>query len=122
MAKKVLTSWADKVNVRMANVATMRLRYIQEVVCKYERRNAMIQAQIQLTEEQMAALKKLAKIRHISLSDLIREGIDNLLRSAVVPSNAERKQRALALAGRFKSGLSDLSRHHDEYLSEALDT
>ena len=86
---------------------------------RHERRNAMVQTQIQLTEEQMAALKKLAEMRHISLSDLIREGIDNLLRSAVVTNNAERRQRALSLAGRFKSGLKDLSRHHDKYLSEA---
>lgn len=78
----------------------------------------MIQTQIQLTEEQMSALEELAKRRNISLSDLIREGVDNLLRSAAISSNAEQRQRALAIAGRFKSGLGDLSKRHDDYLAE----
>jgi predicted Zn-dependent peptidase len=81
----------------------------------------MIQTQIQLTEEQMEALEELAKRRNVSTIDLIREGIDNLLRSSAISSKAELKQRALAVAGRFRSGLGDLSKRHDDYLAEALD-
>lgn len=82
----------------------------------------MVQTEIQLTVEQMAALEELAKRKNISIADLICEGIDNLLQSAAIPGNAERKQLALAVAGRFRSGLKDLSRRHDDYLVEALDT
>jgi len=82
----------------------------------------VVQTQIELSEKQMAALEELAKRRHIPLSDLIREGVDKLLRSAAISSNAELRQRALAIAGRFKSGLGDLSKHHDDYLAEALDS
>ena len=82
----------------------------------------MIQTQIELTEEQMAALEEMAKRRHISPSDLIREGVDNLLRCEIAPGNAELKQRALAVAGRFRSGLGDLSKRHDDYLAEASHT
>ncbi|MBI2876705.1 MAG: ribbon-helix-helix protein, CopG family [Candidatus Tectomicrobia bacterium] len=82
----------------------------------------MVQTEIQLTEEQMAALEELAKRRNVSVADLVCEGIDNLLRSAAIPGDVERKQRALAVDGRFRSGLRDLSRRHDDYLLEALDT
>ena len=34
---------------------------------------------------------------------------------------AERRQRALAAAGRFHSGLQDLSGDHDKYLDDAYD-
>lgn len=63
----------------------------------------MVQTQIQLTEEQLAALEELAKQRNVSLPALIREGIDHLLRSVGSPWNgrAEQKRRALAIARRF---------------------
>ena len=48
-------------------------------------------------------------------SNLVQEGINNVLRSEVTRSDAEMKQRALDVAGRFRSGLGDLSRRHDEY-------
>jgi hypothetical protein len=81
----------------------------------------MVQTQIQLTEEQLAALEELAQKRHLSLPDLIREGIDHLLQSVVTPSKAEQRQRALTIAGRFKSGLGDLARRHDDYVAEAFE-
>jgi len=46
----------------------------------------MVQTQIQLTEEQMAALEELAKKRHLSLPNLIQEAVDHLLRSVVTPT------------------------------------
>lgn len=82
----------------------------------------MIQTQIQLTEEQTSALEELARRRNMSVSELIYEGIDILLKSAPIPKTDERKQRALAVAGRFRSGLGDLSRRHDKYLADALNT
>ena len=63
----------------------------------------------------------MAKKRNLSLPDLIQEGIDHLLQSVVTPSNAERRQRALAIAGRFKSGLGDLATRHDDYVAEAFE-
>lgn len=81
----------------------------------------MVRTQIQLTEDQVAALEELAVRRHLSLDDLIREGVDSLLRSVATSSNAERRRRALAVAGRFRSGLGDLSKRHDAYLEEAFD-
>lgn len=81
----------------------------------------MIQTQIELTEEQMSALEKLAKKRRISLSELVRESITNTLRSDVARGDSEMKRKALDIAGRFRSGLGDLSEGHDKYLSETYD-
>jgi hypothetical protein len=78
----------------------------------------MPQAQINLTEEQMSALEELARQRKIMLADLLQESVDYLLRSMTTASKVNKKQRALAVAGRFHSGLGDLSRQHDKYLTE----
>ena len=81
----------------------------------------MAQAQIELTTEEIAALEALAKKRKVSLSDLIHEGIDHLLRTGDISGKAECKQRALAVSGRFRSGLKDLATGHDDYLAEIQD-
>ncbi|MGC8786241.1 MAG: CopG family transcriptional regulator [Anaerolineae bacterium] len=76
----------------------------------------MIRTQIQLTEEQMRRLKALAAERGVSLAQWIRESID----AAMPAGNAEiRRQRAIAVAGRFHSGKRDVSSQHDRYLVEA---
>jgi len=78
----------------------------------------MVSTQIELTEEQVQALEALAQKRHLSLADLIRESIDSLLQAEPMPYTEEQKRRALAAVGRYKSGLGDLSRRHDDYLTE----
>ena len=82
----------------------------------------MVRTQIELTEKQMTALEELAKKRRVSISNLVREGVHNLLQSEAIYYNPERKQRALAIAGRFKSGRGDMSKRHDDYLMEAYET
>jgi len=79
----------------------------------------MVRTQIQLTEEQIEALKRLASKKHVSIAELIRQGVDTLIRSTGTVSPEERRKRAIAVAGRFRSGLKDLSAKHDDYLKEA---
>ena len=79
----------------------------------------MIRTQIQLTEEQARRLKALAAERGTSVAELIRQGVDDLLRRAGGPDMEEIRRRAIAVAGRFRSGHSDISTNHDEYLAEA---
>ena len=79
----------------------------------------MIRTQIQLTEEQAKAMKTLAMKRNTSVAELIRRSVDELLQKAVGPDIAERRRRALAAAGRFHSGKTDISTNHDDYLAEA---
>ncbi len=80
----------------------------------------MVRTQIQLTEEQAKALKKLASSRHLSIAELIRQGVDVVLRSNVLIDAEEKRKRAIAIAGRFRSGKRDVSKEHDKYLAEAF--
>lgn len=82
----------------------------------------MIRTQVQLAEEQVTALKKLAAKREVSIAELIRQAVERLLRSSEAVSYAERRQRAIKAAGRFHSGRSDLSSRHNEHLSEVFRT
>ncbi|HXO27547.1 MAG TPA: CopG family transcriptional regulator [Thermoanaerobaculia bacterium] len=78
----------------------------------------MLRIQIRLTEEQSRAVKSLAAERRISVAKLVRLAIDDLLRQSSILSRAATKRRALAVAGRFRSGVKDLSARHDDYLAE----
>ncbi|MDN5344207.1 MAG: hypothetical protein PWQ18_318 [Clostridia bacterium] len=79
----------------------------------------MIRTQAQLTEEQYNALKKISAAKKISMAELIRLGVEQVLSNSNI-GNEERVQRALKAAGRFRSGVKNLSRNHDAYLTEAF--
>lgn len=79
----------------------------------------MIRTQIQLTEEQLGALKALSAERNRSVADLIRHSVDNLIQNVIVLDAEARRQRAIAVAGRFHSGRTDIAVNHDAYLDEA---
>jgi len=80
----------------------------------------MLRTQIQLTEQQVAALKARAAAEGVSLAELIRRCIDQTLASSVGPEPTERIRRAASIAGRFRSGTGDLAINHDKYLAEAF--
>ncbi len=80
----------------------------------------MVRTQIQLTEEQASALKKLALSRHLSIAELIRQAVDNMIKTSTTIDIEERRKRAIEVAGRFSSGKRDISREHDKYLAEAF--
>lgn len=79
----------------------------------------MVRTQIQLTDAQLRLLKRLATDRGVSVATLIRESVDRFVRSAGPVDDEEQRRRALAAAGRFHSGRSDLAAEHDRYLEEA---
>ena len=82
-------------------------------------RRIMIRTQVQLTEEQARALKDLATIRKVSMAELVRQAVNLLLRSSADVDTNEQRRRAIAAAGRFRSGQSDISSEHDQYLTDA---
>lgn len=82
----------------------------------------MVRTQIQLTEGQAKTLKRLAKQQQRSVADLIRQSIDLYLAQRGELPLDERYERALAMAGKYRSGDADLGRNHDRYLAEAYDT
>lgn len=76
--------------------------------------------QIELSEEQTQALNKIAARRGQSVPELIVSSVKAMLASEAPPDREELKRRALAVSGRFRSGLTDLSTEHDRYLEEAF--
>jgi hypothetical protein len=79
----------------------------------------MIRTQIQMTEEQQAALRAVAASTGRSMADLVREGIDHVISGRRPKRREELVSRALRLSGRFASGSEDGSAHHDRHLAEA---
>ncbi|NJD56264.1 MAG: ribbon-helix-helix protein, CopG family [Nitrospirae bacterium] len=80
----------------------------------------MVRTQIQLTEEQAKALRKMAASRHLSSAELIRRAVDVMIKSGPAADPEERRKRAIEIAGKFSSGRSDVSRKHDKYLADAF--
>lgn len=80
----------------------------------------MVRTQIQLPEQQVALLKRLAAQQHVSMAELIRRAVDIFTISPDAANIRELRERALAAAGRFHSGRRDLAARHDDYLAEAF--
>jgi len=79
----------------------------------------MIRTQIQLTEDQAKALKKIAQSRHLSVAELISKAVDTVIKLNTVVNAEERHRRAMEIVGKFSSGKRDVSKKHDLYLTEA---
>lgn len=80
----------------------------------------MVRTQIQLTEDQARALKRISLSRHLSIAELIRQAVDTIIKTNTVIDTEERRKRALDIVGRFSSGKHDISKKHDKYLAEAF--
>jgi uncharacterized protein YgbK (DUF1537 family) len=92
----------------------------------------MIRTMVQLTEEQVKALKELAKARKTSVAKLVRESVAQYVVAA--PKAAEREEkrrRALEALEYIKNnpekfrdieGKTDVSVNHDKYLNEGTET
>ena len=80
---------------------------------------AVIRMQVQLTEAQASALRRLASERGHSVARIVREAVDRLL--AEGDERDRVWERALAAVGRYpdREGARDVSEEHDRYLDEA---
>lgn len=79
----------------------------------------MVRTQIPLTDDQARAVRELAEREGRSVADIVRECLDARLRSSQ-GERQEVKQRAVAVTGRFFSGISDLGKNHDQYAAESF--
>lgn len=80
----------------------------------------MVRTQIQLTEEQARRIKRIAASRGLSMAEIIRKAVDEVIRSDAGGGAGERRKRAAEAVGRFRSGKKDVSEKHDTYLSETF--
>jgi hypothetical protein len=71
--------------------------------------------QIYLRPEQLNALRRLAGRRNVSIAELVRQGVDRIL-ADISPD----EDPLLDIIGIVKSGPSDVSERHDEYLTSWL--
>jgi Arc/MetJ-type ribon-helix-helix transcriptional regulator len=78
----------------------------------------MVRTQIQLPEEQVAWLKKMAAARHESMAEIIRQAVVFFAKAKQEGGEVQRRRRAMATAGCFRSGVKDLAVSHDSYLTE----
>ena len=76
----------------------------------------MVRKMIQLSEAQAQKLRQRAKMEGISMSELVRRGLDIVLETR--PRSEEVRRRALRAVGFFSSGDTDVSENHDKYLAE----
>lgn len=79
----------------------------------------MVRTQIQLTEEQAKAIKRIALSRHLSVAELIRRAVDAMIKSSPVADPEETLKRAIDIVGKFSSGQHDIAGRHDKYLADA---
>jgi hypothetical protein len=80
----------------------------------------MVRTQVQLSDQQLVALRALAAREGVSIAELVRRGVEQLLRGRHGPDPDERKKRALEAIGKFRSRRSDVSENHDRYLADAF--
>lgn len=78
----------------------------------------MFRTQIQLRESQVRALKDMASRYHVSMAELIRRSVDQLLKNTLFMEPDKLRQKAINVAGQFQSGHKDISVNHDKYLNE----
>ena len=82
----------------------------------------MVRMQVQFTESEVEAVRREAARRRVSISAVVREAYDRCLaQPAGGVSLEDRRARAVAACGRFRSGLGDVSARHDEYFADSID-
>jgi predicted transcriptional regulator len=79
----------------------------------------MVRTQIQLSEAEAEAVKRLARARSVSMAAIIRAAVDQYVSRESGVSMDERWQRSLAAVGGFHSGGANLSATHDDEFAAA---
>ncbi|MEZ5356882.1 MAG: ribbon-helix-helix domain-containing protein [Bryobacteraceae bacterium] len=80
----------------------------------------MERTQVQFTPEQIAALRSLSAKTGKPVAELVRLGVDALLRSQRGPDPNRKREAALSAIGEFASGSADGSIEHDRHLAAAF--
>ena len=83
---------------------------------------SFIRTQVQLTKEQVRALKARARGEERSMADLVRESVSEYLARRPERDRDVLLDRAHALTGQFRSGYSDVAENHDRHLDEAYES
>jgi hypothetical protein len=71
----------------------------------------LVRMHIRLTEEQVGKVRKIAARRGVPMAKVIRDAVEG----AIVSD--DRRERALDIVGKFRSGRRDVSKRHDAHLT-----
>ena len=80
---------------------------------------AMARIPVTRRELKRRRLRTLAAEQDLSVSEMDCKEVDNLLTQEQQQAHATRNRRAIAAAGRFRSGGRDAARRHDDCLVSA---
>ena len=79
----------------------------------------MIRTRIQLTEEQVRAIKTRARSEERLMAELVHERVVEYPARRPTPDR-ELARRVRGLEGRFRPGCADLAEEHDRYLDDVF--
>ncbi len=79
----------------------------------------MRRVQVQLTDDQIAALRHESTNSGRPVAMLVRQALDDWIART---DRKQRWERALSVIGIANSGLGDLAERHDDYLGEDFDS
>lgn len=84
----------------------------------------MVRTQVQFTDQQRDALRRLARRDGISISEVVRRCVAGRLAPEKGQTRRERTREALELFGKYRDRESrrDVARRHDVYLDQAFDS
>jgi uncharacterized protein involved in type VI secretion and phage assembly len=85
-------------------------------------RHKVVKTQVQLPEDDLAALRRLAAEQGVSVSELVRRGVKQFLAWSRAPSREELWRRADEVVGKFRSDKTDIGRRHDDYFVEVIES
>ncbi len=79
----------------------------------------MVRTQVQLTDEQHKKLRALAAKRGVSLAEIVREGVDEVLKREPTQDSWG---KLWSVVGSCHDGseVKDVARNHDRYLKDAF--
>ncbi len=79
----------------------------------------LVKKNVSLRDDQVKALKKLAKQHKLSVASLVRKSVDDfLIKLSGKTYSKQAAEAAIKAAGRFHSGHSNVSNRHDDYLAD----
>ena len=82
--------------------------------------DVMVRTQTQFTESQVQELRRISAITGHSIAHITREALNDYLEQRAGVGADAKIERAVSVAGRFASGLHDVSADHDQYLTAAF--
>ncbi len=81
---------------------------------------SLVRTHVRLPEDDLIRLRRLAAVKGVSVSELVRRGVRQVLQSETGPARSELWERAGKVIGKYHSGEADIGQRHDDHLADEL--